>query len=141
MTNQAAKKLAAPALAIFVSIMSLGCSNAQPMTASTSVPAGEGTVETAMGDDGNTELVVRVRHLGQPSNVEADATVYVVWIQARDGANQNVGTLTVSDDLEGTFKTITPHRRFTLHVTPEPNGRVALPTHDPVFTANVDSQQ
>ena len=111
------------------------------MTPSASVPAGQGTVETAAGDDGNTDVIVRVSHLGQPTNVEADATVYVVWIQAHNAANQNVGALTVNDDLEGTLETITPHRRFTLRVTPEPNGRVSLPTHDPVFTAMVDAQE
>lgn len=110
------------------------------MTSSASVPASKGTVEAKINDDGNTNVLVSVRHLGEPSNVEVDSTVYVVWIQARDGANQNVGALALNDDLEGSLETITPHQRFTLRVTPEPNSRVSVPTHDPVFTAMVDSR-
>lgn len=111
------------------------------MTPSSSIPAGQGTVDAELAEDGNTSVAVKVVHLGQPSSVESDATIYVVWIRARNGATQNVGALSVDDDLEGSFETITPHRRFTLTVTPEPNGRVLEPTHEPVFTALVDSRQ
>ena len=131
-----------PALALLVaSTMSLGCAKPQAMTASSNVPAGEGTVETDVDDNGNTTVLVRVSHLGQPSNVESGSTIYVVWIQARGGANQNVGALNVSDDLEGSLEMMTPHRRFTLSVTQEPNGHVSSPTHDPVFTAMVEASE
>ena len=128
-----------PAFAILTAgTVSVGCTKPQAMNPSSSVPASEGTVKATKGDDGNTHVKVHVRHLAAPSNVEADSTIYMVWIQARDGANQSVGALTVSDQLEGTLETITPHRRFTLSVTPEPNVKVALPTHDAVFTAQVE---
>lgn len=128
-----------PTLAILVaSSFSMACAKPQLMTPSTSVPASTGTVKATKGDNGNTNVSIRVSHLARPSKVEADSTVYVVWIQARGGDNQSAGALAVNEDLEGSLDVVTPHQSFKLTVTPEPNAAVALPTHDPVFTADVE---
>jgi hypothetical protein len=82
--------------------------------------------------------VVRVAHLAPPSKLYAEASVYVVWIQPLDGELQNVGALLLNGDLAGRLETLTPHRRFKLLVTPEPGGRGAMPTHGPVFSADVE---
>lgn len=110
----------------------------QTMTTSPENTSGQGTVEASLGDNGNTNVDVRVKHLSPAIKVEADASVYVVWIQARNAAIQNVGALQVDDDLIGKFKTTTPHRAFTLSITPEPSARMALPTHRAVFTSEVN---
>ena len=100
--------------------------------------AGEGTVEAKRGDNGNTEIEVRVKHLAAPAKVAADSSVYVVWIRpGADGRIQNVGALEVDAELVGRLKTTTPHRAFRLTVTPEPSARMAEPTHAPVFTSDV----
>ena len=99
--------------------------------------AGEGTVEAKIGDNGNTEIEVRVKHLAAPEKVAADASVYVVWIRPSTGRIQNVGALEVDDELVGKFKTTTPHRAFRVTITPEPSARMAEPTHEPVFTSDV----
>ncbi len=75
--------------------------------------------------------------MSSPSKVAADASVYVVWIQARNAEIQNVGALQVDEDLVGKLNTTTPYRAFTLTVTPEPSARMAAPTHDAVFTSEV----
>lgn len=111
----------------------------QAMHSAEGVPASEGTVRVSDGDNGNTKVSIRVKHLAPPSKIAADSTVYVVWIQPVEGESQNVGALTLSEDLEGSLDTLTPHRRFKLSVTPEPNGQVAAPSHEPVFTYNVES--
>lgn len=137
-----------PALAV-VPLAALGGANAgcgvfggggdsQTMTASTKVPAGAGTVTASDGDNGNTKLTVQVKHLANASMIASDATVYVVWIEPRNAPIQSLGALTVDDDLEGTLDAITPHRRFTVTVTPEPSAMVRQPTHKPVLTATVD---
>jgi hypothetical protein len=103
--------------------------------------ASEGTVRISDGDNGNTKVSIRVKHLAPPSKVAVDSTVYVVWIQPREGDRQNVGALTLNKDLEGSLETLTPHRRFMVSVTPEPNGQVTEPSHEPVFTYNVESNK
>ena len=108
------------------------------MQSSTENTSGEGTVQAKAGPNGNTEVEVRVKHLSPPSKVAADAIVYVVWIQPRNAEIQNVGALQVDADLVGKLNTTTPHRAFTLSVTPEPGARMAAPTHGAVFTTEVN---
>lgn len=109
----------------------------QPLHASAENTSGVGTVEAKIGDNGNTEVEVRVKHLSPPSKVAADASVYVIWLRPRNAEIQNLGALRVDDNLVGTFNTTTPHRSFTLTITPEPSARVSQPSHAAVFTSEV----
>lgn len=126
------------ALALFAGL-ELGCATTpSALQAASSIPAGEGTVQATLGANGNTDLSLRVKHLAPASRMASDATVYVVWIQPFEASSQNVGALTLSEDLEGRLDTVTPHRRFLVMVTPEPSSRMEKPTHEAVFTARVD---
>lgn len=113
----------------------------QAMHSGENVPAGQGSVRTSVGDNGNTEVAVRVKHLAPPSKVATDATVYVVWIQPKDGEKQNVGALTLNNNLEGSLDTVTPHKRFSVFVTPEASGQASQPTNGRVFTYEVESSK
>ena len=117
-----------------------GCASASKQTMESSVAntSGEGTVEAKAGPNDNTQIEVRVKHLAPPARVAPDASVYVVWIQPRNAEIQNVGALQIDADLVGKLNTTTPHRTFTLTVTPEPSARMAAPTHGAVFTAEVN---
>ena len=110
----------------------------QTMLTSAENTSGEGTVQAKAADNGNTALEVRVKHLSSPSKVADDASVYVVWIKPRNGELQNVGALEVDADLVGKLDTTTPHKAFTVTVTPEPSARMAAPTHKAVFTSDVN---
>lgn len=138
---------AIPTVAAMLGMQS-GCNKIRSWTAkpeamhsAPGVPASQGTVKATLGDNGNTNVALRVKHLAPPSKIAPEATVYVVWIQPLDGTKQNVGALTLNDDLEGSLDTLTPHKRFQISVTPEPSGLVAQPTHDPVFTYEVESSK
>jgi hypothetical protein len=115
-----------------------GCAHRQNMEGAASVPAAEGTVKATKDDNGNTDLVVNVKHLARPDKMASDATVYLVWIEAPGGHRESVGVLKLNSQLEGTLKTKTPQRKFVLTITPEANSQVQQPAHDPVFTTNVD---
>lgn len=108
-----------------------------PMSASVENTSGEGTLEAKRGDNGNTDIEVLVKHLSSPSRLQSDASVYVVWLQPVNAQIQNLGALEVDENLVGTFNTTTPHRAFTLSITPEPSARMSAPTHDAVFTSEV----
>ncbi len=110
----------------------------QSMESSVANTSGEGTVQAKAGPNDNTQIEVRVKHLSEPARVASDASVYVVWIQPRNAEIQNVGALKIDADLVGKLDTTTPHRTFTLTVTPEPSARMAAPTHGAVFTAEVN---
>jgi hypothetical protein len=125
---------------VAVAALLVSCKKPPPtaMVSSAESPASEGTVSATAGDNGNTNVAIRVKHLAPPSKMQADATVYVVWIQPRNARAQSVGALVLNSNLEGQLDTVTPHRRFAVMVTPEPSGQVTEPTHDPVFTSDVD---
>ncbi len=135
---------------VFVAVMSafvvlagmqIGCVKTQSMHSSASVPASEGTVSVSKGENDNTNITIEVKHLAPPPKMASDATVYVVWIQPMDNTMQNVGAMILDDNLTGTLNTVTPHRRFKVLVTPEPSGKVAYPTHEPVFTSDVERSE
>lgn len=128
---------AAMPLGIAMVSMLLGCNKPMAMTSAPGVPASQGTVKASKTDNGNTKIEIQVKHLAPPSKVASDASVYVVWLQPREGAKLNIGALVLNNELEGKLETTTPHRQFQISVTPEPGGHVEAPTHDPVFTADV----
>jgi hypothetical protein len=123
-----------PSVAALVGLQS-GCAKPQTILSN---PGSQGTVQAKGDGNGNTSLSLRVQHLAPPSQAAADATVYVVWIQAHGAAKHNIGALSLNDKREGSLDTVTPHRRFLLVVTPEPGGQVEQPTHEPVFTTQVE---
>ncbi|MBL8715521.1 MAG: anti-sigma factor [Myxococcales bacterium] len=127
-----------PTFVLGALLLTAACKQSQPMTASPTVPASQGTVTVSATDEGNTKVAVKVKHLAQPSKVEPDAAIYVVWIRPPSGELQSLGALKLDGDLDGTLEAVTPHRRFQLTVTPEPNQQVVGPSHPPVFTAEVD---
>lgn len=135
--RRVALAVALPTVAVFVGLH-LGCAKPQAMQSAEGVPASQGTVKATVGENGNTKVSIRVKHLAPPSKIASDATVYVVWLQPRNGVKQNIGALVLSDNLEGSLDTMTPHSRFVITVTPEPGGKVSEPTHEPVFTADVE---
>ncbi len=108
------------------------------MTSASDVPASEGTVKATQGDNGNTNLYIRVKRLAPAYKVRQDATVYIVWLQRPGETIQNIGALTLTDSLEGKLDTVTPYRRFSIQITPEPNRQVEQPTHEPVFKSEVN---
>src|SRR6186997_878872 len=115
-----------------------GCAASHTMRSGTQVPGSEGTLQATEGANGNTDVTIWVKHLANPSQVQGDSNIYVVWFQPRNGVAQNVGAMTVDHNLEGRFDGSTAHRRFRVTVTPEPSGQVSAPTHDAVFTSEVN---
>jgi hypothetical protein len=113
----------------------------QEMHSASDVPASEGTVQVLVGANDNRKVSIRVKHLAQPSKMAPDATVYIVWFKPEGSDPQNVGALVLNDDLEGKLETVTPHHRFQISVTPEPNARAMQPSHEPVFTYSVESNK
>jgi len=113
-------------------------SKPQTMLSASEVPASQGTVKATEGKNGNTNVAIRVKHLAPPTKVAPGTTVYVVWLQPVNGELQNMGALTLNNNLEGSLDTVTPHTRFKISVTPEASGQVAQPSHEPVFTSEVE---
>jgi hypothetical protein len=117
-----------------------GCATTAPLRASTAVPAAEGHVKVAAGDNGNTKLDINVKHLARPDKLAAGATSFVVWARSPmelSAPPQNLGALRVNDDLEGSLQTVTPLKQLDLTITPEMSPAASAPTGAPVMTAHI----
>jgi hypothetical protein len=118
-------------LVTLIALGAVACgSPAQPLSTARENTFGEGTVQAKGDANGNTSVEVVVKQMSAPKRVASDATVYVVWIQAR--------ALTLDADYVGKLNTTTPHRAFTLSVTPEASAAVGTPGHKAVFTSEVN---
>jgi hypothetical protein len=109
-----------PTLLPFIGLVALvSCASAQKLTGGALAPAASGTVDAKIGEGGNTQLEVKVEHLAPPEKVSSGATVYVVWVIAKDAPAVNVGDLKLNADLDGSLQTVTPQHAFELKITAE----------------------
>lgn len=138
----ASKTLAPLGLALALGVGGYACGGTQShMVASSRVPAAQGEVDTKEGDNGNTELIVTVKHLAKPGSLKAGATTYVVWIKPPGAEKQqNIGALAVDKDLTGTLKTTTAHDEFELAITAEAFSSAEQPTGPEVLSTTVHGE-
>jgi hypothetical protein len=86
---------------------------------------------------GVTQVDLKARNLAKPSELEPPAATYVVWFQQRDSAPQNVGELSVGDDLKGQFRVTTPYQTFDVIVTAERDPQAKTPSEQAVLLTTI----
>jgi len=114
-----------------------GCIKRVHLTPATTVPAATATAEITHDSNGNTVVKLDVKHLARPENLTPPASVYVVWIQPRDGAPIKEGQLQVNNDLSAHFRTPTTYKTFRLFVTAEQSAEVTSPSGQQVLSQEV----
>ncbi len=136
--------------ALVLALTGGGCGKTAPqvkepltMTSASSSPAAQGSVHVNPAANGNTDVLVEVKHLAPPGKTEQGAMTYVVWAQPRGEGSvaQNIGALKVDADLHGSLRTITPLKEFELFVTAEPSAEAQEPTGERVLTLHVDQKE
>jgi hypothetical protein len=127
-------KRTALALATVVTLATLttiaaGCSSTTASLAPTNRnPGSEGSVVARDAKNGNTELVVDLNHLPDPSVYGASA--YVVWIRPTATDDYlNVGQIAIDKKRHGRLATLTPHEEFDVLVTAEDRATSGEPSN------------
>lgn len=114
-----------------------GCTGPENLSASSALPAAEGTLRCGKAPNDNTAIDLKVKHLANPDRLTPPAAAYVVWTKAdKDAAPHNIGALAVDESLTGRLETVTSLRRFELFVTGEATGQAATPSGEPLLWAN-----
>jgi hypothetical protein len=108
-----------------------------PMTAASIVPGARGEVAVSQDKNGNTELRMTVQHLANPENLTPPQSVYVVWLQERDGYAESRGQLKVDKNLNASFKAVTPLKNADIFVTAEQDPKVTSPGGLEVLRATI----
>lgn len=124
-------------LAAAAAAFAAGCAGTEKLSASSALPAAEGTVRCSKAANDNTAIDLKVKHLANPDRLTPPAAVYVVWTKADKAAEpRNIGALTVDESLTGRLETVTSLRRFELFVTGEATGQAPTPSGEPLLWAN-----
>lgn len=124
-------------LAAVAAAYAAGCAGPEKLSASSALPAAEGTLRCGKAANDNTAIDLKVKHLANPDRLTPPAAVYVVWTKAdKDAAPHNIGALAVDESLTGRLETVTSLRRFELFVTGEASGQAATPSGEPLLWAN-----
>ncbi|HEX4337239.1 MAG TPA: hypothetical protein VH062_15080 [Polyangiaceae bacterium] len=99
-----------------------------------------GEVTTSIGENGNTNMRVKVTFLAPPDKLSPGASTYVVWVKPdAKAAAQNVGALRVKNDRSGELDTKTALTSFDVVITPEAAATVTEPAGAPAMTGRVSS--
>ena len=105
----------------------------------TQFPGAQGSMNTKIDKNGNTNLEIRVKHLAAADMISPGANAYVVWVQPSGTAvAQNIGTLKVNENLEGSHMTKVPYKNFRVFITPESNTMAQRPTGVTVLEKTVN---
>lgn len=115
------------------------CASTYTMTRAEIVPAAEGSIEAKVGDNQNVTLQIVVDSLAPPERLAPGATVYVAWATpaAEGSIAQNIGALRLDAKKKGKLTTVTPHKDFTVTITPEPSPTAPEPTGPTVLERRI----
>ena len=116
-------------LAILFAVFPFGGWKTYHLTNDPSVPSAQGNLEARRDkSNGNTDLRLKVEHLADPSRLTPPASVYVVWVQARDGQPQKQGAIMVDKHFSGGMNATTTVRDGDFFITAEQSQTVTEPS-------------
>jgi hypothetical protein len=118
-----------------------GCESGPRLIRAPALAKAKGSASFKKTSDHGTRIVLVVRNLAEPENLNPPGYSYVAWVQGdREAPPHNVGALVVDDEQQGELRTLTPLRDFELFVTAEPSSDVAQPTGPPLLWVHRDAR-
>jgi hypothetical protein len=124
-------------LLLLVIIFGFGCAQKVALRSAPGVPAAVGEAKITRDQNRNAIVELDIQHLAPSENLQPPKKVYVVWSQAPDGKNINLGQLTVGSDRRGRLKSPTPMQVFRIIVTGEDVASAAFPSSQIVFSTDM----
>jgi hypothetical protein len=128
------------AAAVLMAVLA-GCAPGPRLAAAPALGKAKGNVFFKKTEERGTEILLRVRNLAEPEQLNPPGYAYVAWVQSdREAPPHNVGALAVDEEQTGELATATPLRDFELFVTVEPASDVAAPTGPPLLWTHRDDR-
>lgn len=126
---------------LLVAALSLGmgaCATTVLLDSSSRTPAAAGKVKVSKDSQGNSKLVIDVKYLPKPNDLDPSLTTFVVWAVADQGARvRNLGRLSIDSDRSGSVTVMSPLSSFRIIVTAETVGTVEKPSEYVVLSGSV----
>ena len=136
MTMRHLKKFFKPGVPLLGALLFFGCAQRVTLRNAPDVPAAVGEVKITRDQNKNAVVDLEIQHLAPSENLKPAKKFYVVWSQAPDGKNINLGQLRVGSDRRGTLKSPTPMQVFRIIVTGEDVATAAYPSSQIVFSSD-----
>lgn len=136
MRTRCCEKLLNSGLLLLVTLLVFGCAQRVALRNALGVPAAVGEAKITRDQNKNAIVDLEIQHLAPSENLQPPKKTYVVWSQAPDGKNINLGQLTVGSDRRGTLKSPTPMQVFRIIVTGEDVATAAFPSSQIVFSSD-----
>jgi hypothetical protein len=111
-----------------------------PLLAGPLVPGAVGRASYEHDRNRNIKLAISASHLAPPERLMPAKTAYVVWLKLSNGQPQNAGVLKVNNDLQGSFRTVTPMNAFDIVITAEDNPASTQPTGPEVLHGSIQTR-
>lgn len=133
--NTIVKRLLPSIILLLVMTSLESCTEKIPFLTSSVVPAAEGWVKVKEDRNNNYTIELNVTRLADPQRLTPPKNMYVVWIDTEQNGQQMIGQLNMSKSLNGSIKTMTPHKPIGIFITAEddinakyPDSQVVLRT-------------
>jgi hypothetical protein len=123
-------------LLTLIAAVGSGCAQRVALRNAPDVPAAVGEAKITRDQNNNAVVDFEIRRLAPPKNLKPAKKIYVVWSQAPDGKNLNLGQLTIGPDRRGTLRSPTPMQVFRIIVTAEDSATAAYPSPQIVFSSD-----
>lgn len=132
------KTLKLTLFSLFVLLLT-SCSTTLNFLNSSVVPAAQGSVKVSKDGNNNYSISVNVENLAEPSRLQPNKELYLVWLVTKDNITKNIGQLKssssfFSSSLEGKLTTVSSFKPAYVFITAENNASIQFPIGTVVLT-------
>ena len=128
------KKWAYAGLSIFALLQMNACSSKNAFLSSSVVPAARGYVKVKKDDNENYQIHLDVDYLAESSRLTPPRDTYVVWMETKNNATQNIGQVKTASDIFGgkhksSLETKSSTKPTKIFLKAEDEAKVQSPEH------------
>jgi hypothetical protein len=125
--------------------MMASCAQRVSFQRSNVVPAADGHVRVKQDNNDNYNIRVKIRDLASINRVDSAKETYVVWMETRQGATENLGQLVSSRGLlsgqrTASLETVSSFQPIRVFVTAEYGRNVQYPGKEVIMTTDTFRQ-
>ncbi|RYY01099.1 MAG: hypothetical protein EOO53_19795 [Gammaproteobacteria bacterium] len=126
---------------LVIAIAFTSCASKLRFNTSSVVPAAEGTVKVKKDDNNNYNIKISLSNLAAPDRLQPSKKMYIVWMEADDQVNKNIGQINtstgfLSGKLKADFETVSATKPIRIFITAEDDANVQYPDSRVVLSTN-----
>jgi hypothetical protein len=125
--NSLAKKVFIGVITMMMIVPFTACAKKIPFLQSATTPAARGYVKVKNDKNKNYVIKIKISDLAGIERIQPAKQSYVVWMLTNRDLTKNIGRITVSDNLSGSFETVSSFQPTKIFITAETDESVQEP--------------